>query len=298
MLRGRIVSASGVKAEDLKPAPSAAWVLQSDRGITYNSDIPDGSRLVEGEWWGRDYQGPPLLSLEKRIADGLGLKIGDPVTVNVLGRNITATIANMRIVDWQNLGINFVLVYSPGTFRGAPYTHIATLTYPRESTLQEETALLKAIAAQFPAVTTVRVKDALDTVGAVVTNLVLAIRGASLVTLLAAALVLAGALAASHHGRVYDAVILKTLGATRGRLMSAYVLEYALIGTATALMGTLAGSLAAWMVVTRVMNLTYVWLPLPALAAACGALVITIAFGLIGTFGALGQKPASVLRNL
>jgi putative ABC transport system permease protein len=93
-------------------------------------------------------------------------------------------------------------------------------------------------------------------------------------------------------------VILKTLGATRGRLMSAYGLEYALIGAATALMGTLAGTLAAWMVVTRVMNLTFVWLPLPALAAACGALVITIAFGLIGTFGALGQKPASVLRNL
>ncbi len=298
MLRGRIVAANSVKAEDLRPLPNAAWVLQSDRGITYTGDIPAGSRVVEGTWWGKDYDGPPLLSFEKKIADGLSLKIGDPVTVNVLGRNITATIANLRVVDWQNLGINFVLVYSPNAFRGAPHTHIATLTYPRASTLQEETALLKEMAAAFPAVTTVRVKDALDAVGAVVSNLILAIRGASVVTLLAAALVLAGALAASHHSRVYDAVILKTLGATRARLIAAYALEYTLLGSATALVGVAAGSLAAWMVVARVMNLTYVWLPLPALTAAAGALTITIVFGLIGTFGALGQKPAPVLRNL
>ena len=298
MLRGRIVAANGVKAEELKAPPNAAWVLQSDRGITYTGTVPAGSRVVEGTWWGPDYQGPPLLSFEKRVADGLGLKIGDPITVNVLGRNITATIANLREVDWQNLGINFVLVYSPGAFRGAPHTHIATLTYPRESTLQEETALLKDIARDFPSVTTVRVKDALDAVGAVVSNLILAIRGASVVTLLAAALVLAGALAASHHSRVYDAVILKTLGATRARLIAAYGLEYALLGAATALFGVLAGSLAAWMVVSKVMNLTYVWLPVPALIAAGAALVVTIVFGLIGTYGALGQKPATVLRNL
>lgn len=298
MLRGRIVAANGIKAEDLKPSPNAAWVLQSDRGITYDDNIPLGSRVVEGAWWGPDYQGPPLLSFEKRIADGLGLKIGDPVTVNVLGRNITATVSNLREVDWQNLGINFVMVYSPGTFRGAPHTHIATLTYPGQSTLQEEMTLLKRMAKEFPSVTTVRVKDALDAVGAVVSNLILAIRGSSLVTLLAAGLVLGGALAASHHNRVYDAVILKTLGATRARLIAAYALEYALLGTATALLGVAAGSLAAWMVVTQVMNLTYVWLPLPSMAAAAAALLVTLVFGLIGTYGALGQKPAPVLRNL
>ena len=130
MLRGRIVSAHGVRAEDLKAPPNAAWVLQSDRGITYAGDVPAGSRVVAGKWWGPDYQGPPLVSFENKIAEGLGLKIGDPVVVNVLGRNITATLANTRAVDWQSLGINFVLVYSPGAFRGAPHTHIATFTYP------------------------------------------------------------------------------------------------------------------------------------------------------------------------
>ena len=120
MLRGRIVAAGGRKAEDIKPRQDAQWVLQSDRGITYTGEIPKGSRLVEGEWWGTDYAGPPLLSFEKKLADGLGLKLGDDVTVNVLGRNITARIANMRTVDWESLGINFVLVFSPGAFAGAP----------------------------------------------------------------------------------------------------------------------------------------------------------------------------------
>ena len=299
MLRGRIVAANDIKAEDLKVTASAAWVLQSDRGITYAGELPAGSRLAAGEWWGPAYAGPPLVSMEKKIADGLNLKLGDPITVNVLGRNITAKVANLRSVDWQGLGINFVLVYSPGAFAGAPHTHIATLTWPGGGgTLEQETALVKAVADAFPSITTVRVKDALDAVGGIVRNLVLAVRGASVLALVAAVLVLGGALAAGHRHRVYDAVVLKTLGATRGRLLGAYALEYLLLGAATALFGVAAGSIAAWLVVTELMNLPFVWLPGPAAAAAIGALAVTIAFGLIGTFSALGHKPATVLRNL
>jgi putative ABC transport system permease protein len=298
MLRGRIVSAHGTPAEQLKPKEEAAWVLQSDRGITYSNEVPPGSRLVEGDWWKPDYDGPPLVSFEKRIADGLGLKLGDPVTVNVLGRNITATIANMRTVDWQSLSINFVMVFSPNAFRGAPHTHLATLTYPGGSSAAQEGAVLRTVADSFPMVTTVRVKDALEAIGELVGNLVLGIRGASAVTLLAAALVLGGALAAGHRHRVYDAVILKTLGATRARLLAAFTIEYLLLGAATALFGMLSGSLASWLIVTELMHLRFTWLPLPALVAAIGAVIVTVVLGLLGTFSALGQKPAPVLRNL
>jgi putative ABC transport system permease protein len=298
MLRGRIVSANGVPAENIKPADAAAWVLQSDRGITYGGEIPKGSRLVEGKWWGPDYDGPPLVSFEKKIADGLGLKLGDPIVVNVLGRNITTHIANMRTVDWQSLGINFVMVFSPNAFRGAPHTHLATLTYPNGSTTAQEAAIIGSVADKFPTVTSVRVKEALESVGAIIANMVLAIRGASAITLLAAALVLGGALAAGHRRKVYDAVILKTLGATRRRLLAAYIIEYFLLGSATALFGVLSGSLAGWLIVTDLMHLKFTWLPLPALAAAAAAVAVTVVLGLIGTFSALGQKPASVLRNL
>jgi putative ABC transport system permease protein len=298
MLRGRIVAAGGRKAEDIKPRQEAQWVLQSDRGITYTGEVPRGSRVVEGEWWGKDYAGPPMLSFEKKLADGLGLKLGDDVTVNVLGRNITARISNMRAVDWESLGINFVLVFSPGAFAGAPATDIATVTWPGGGSAAEETALLKAVGTEFPAVTAVRVKDALDAIGNLVVNLVLAVRVASSVTLIAAVLVLGGALAAGHRHRVYDAVILKTLGATRRQLITAYALEYLLLGLATVLFGVAAGSIAAWRVVADIMTLQFAWQGAPAVAAALTALAITLMFGLVGTFAALGRKPAAVLRNL
>ncbi len=298
MLRGRIVSAGGTKVEDLHPKPEAAWVLQSDRGITYTAELPAGSRLTDGEWWGPDYAGPPLVSFEKKVAQGLGLKIGDEVTVNVLGRNLTARIANLRSVDWQSLGINFVMVFSPGTFAGAPVADIATVAFPGGGNDAEEAALMKAVADAFPGVTAVRVKEALDAVRAVVANLVLGVRGASAITLIAAVLVLAGALAAGHRHRVYDAVILKTLGATRRQLMTAYATEYLLLGSATVIFGVIAGSLAGWGIVADFMTLPFHWQFAPALGAALAAVVLTVTLGLIGTWPALSRKPAAVLRNL
>jgi putative ABC transport system permease protein len=297
MLRGRIVEARGVKAEELKPAPDAEWVLQSDRGLTYANDVPAGSKVVEGQWWGPNYGGPPLVSFEKKLADGLGLKLGDSVTVNALGRNVTATIGNMRSVDWQSLGINFVLVFSPNTFKGAPHTEIATLTEPSSSPANDA-RIVKVVADAFPNVTSVRVREALQTVGDVVNNLVLAIRAASGLTLISAILVLAGALAAGHRHRVYDAVILKTLGATRLRLIGAYAAEYLMIGLATALFAVLAGSVAAWFVVTRLMTLSFVFEATSAAAVLGAALIVTVGLGLVGTLVALNQKAATVLRNL
>jgi putative ABC transport system permease protein len=297
MLRGRIVAARGVKAEELKPSNDSEWVLQSDRGLTYTSELPKGSKIVEGEWWGADYQGPILVSLEKKIADGLKLKIGDEIVVNVLGRDIPAKIANLRNIDWQGLGINFVLVFSPNAFKGAPHSHIATLTEAHPDPAGDA-RIIKQVADAFPMVTSVRVREALETVGTVITNLALAIRGASAVTLISAILVLGGALAAGHRHRVYDAVILKTLGATRVRLLGAYALEYLMIGFATAIFGVIAGSVAAWLIVTRLMTLSFVWQASSATGVVAAALVVTVGLGLAGTLLALNQKPATVLRNL
>lgn len=298
MLRGRIVRLNGMPAEQAKPDPEAAWVLQSDRGITYAEEIPNGSKLVEGEWWPKDYAGPPLVSIEKRIADGLGLKLGDTITVNVLGRVLEAKVQNLRTIEWESLGINFVLLFSPNTFRGAPHTSLATLTYAQTASAQTELNLLKDVANQFPAVTTVRVKEALEAINSLVSDLTMAIRGTSTITLLASVLVLAGALAAGHHSRVYDAVILKTLGASRRTLITAYAIEYAVLGLATALVAAVAGGIAASYVVQNVMRFRFEFDPWAALLAALVAVVLTVAFGLLGTWRALGEKPVKILRNL
>jgi putative ABC transport system permease protein len=297
MLRGRIVAARGLKAEALKASQDSEWVLQSDRGLTYTGEIPKGSQIVEGEWWGADYTGPPLVSMEKKIADGLKLKIGDEIVVNVLGRDIPARIGNLRTIDWQGLGINFVLVFSPNAFRGAPHSHVATLTEAHPDPAGDA-KIIKQVADAFPMVTSVRVREALETIGTVVTNLALAIRGASAVTLISAILVLGGALAAGHRHRVYDAVILKTLGATRARLLGAYALEYLMIGFTTAIFGVVAGSVAAWLIITRLMTLSFIWQAGSAAGVVAAALLVTVGLGLAGTLLALNQKPATVLRNL
>ena len=298
LMRGRILRINETRAEDVQAAERAAWVLEGDRGITLSATVPEGSRLVQGEWWPADYKGPPLVSFDAEIAAGLGIGIGDTVTVNVLGRSLTARIANLRRVEWQSLGINFVMVFSPNTFAGAPFTSLASLTMPHAGSTESEAKILAESARRFPSITAVRVKDALDAVNDVVGKLAVAIRGASGITILAGVLVLAGALGAGHRARIYDAVILKALGATRGRLVFAYALEYGLLGLVTAGFALVAGFLTARVVVTQLMKMDFVWFAPAAFAAAGGAVAVTVLLGLLGTWRVLGQKPARHLRSM
>ena len=307
MLRGRIVSIDGVPAAKINAKEGGKWVLRGDRGITYASNLPSNSTLAEGQWWSDDHGGENLVSFAAEEAGEIGVKLGDVIVVNVLGRNISAKVANLRNVEWQSMSINFVMVFSPNTFAGAPHAHLATLRASKDSTLSgEETktqaerdgAILKAITSQFPTVTTVRVRDALNAVNGLISQLATAIRAAALLALAASILVLGGALAAGNRARVHDAVVLKTLGATRRTLIGAFVLEYAILGLATALFALLAGGLAAWFVIDQIMGFTFLLLGEVAVLTVVAALIFTVGFGLIGTWRVLGQKAAPVLREL
>ena len=298
MLRGRMLSLAGVPVNEIEVPPGSEWALRGDRGVTYSAVLPENSNLTEGSWWPEDYQGKPLVSYDAELAAEFGLKIGDQISVNVLGREIDAEIANLREVDWETLAINFVLVFSPNTFAGAPHSVLATLTYPQGSQTEDELAVLKTVTNAFPAVTSVRVKDALDQANELIGQLALAVRVAASIALIASILVLGGALAAGQRHRVYDAVILKTLGATRMQLIQAFGLEYLLLGSVTAVFGLIAGSGAAWFVLERVMGVDFTFLPSVALSALLPALVLTVGFGLAGTWRLLGQKAAPVLREL
>src|SRR5690606_34725536 len=221
MLRGRIMALNGVDVRDLTVPPEGAWVLRGDRGITYSETAPENSTVVQGEWWPTGYEGEPLVSFAAEEGFQLGLKLGDTVTVNVLGRNVTARIASFRRIDWESMGINFVMVFSPNTFAGAPHAWLATLT-DADADAADEARVLNTVTRAFPAVTTVRVKDALDIVNSLVAQLATAIRAAASVALIASVLVLSGALAAGNRARIHDAVVMKTLGATRRTLITAF----------------------------------------------------------------------------
>jgi putative ABC transport system permease protein len=298
MLRGRIVSLAGVPAEDIDPPPEARWVLNGDRGITYSDGLPEGSRLVAGQWWPPDYQGEPLVSFDAELAMSLNLALGDEIAVNVLGRQVTAKLASLRTVDWQSLGINFVMIFSPNTFAGAPHMILSSLTLPEEAGGVRDSEVMSAVSRAFPHVTIVRVKEALDTANALLGEIMWAIRGASGITIIASVLVLAGALAAGQRGRIRDAAILKTFGATRRRLMAAFALEYLLLALATAIFAILIGTAAAYLVLTQVMHASFVFAPTVAIGTTVGAALALIALGLAANWRVLGLKPAPILRTL
>ncbi len=215
MLRGRIVALKDVPVEKVKVPSSAEWVLNGDRGITYSDTLPPGSQTTEGQWWAPDYEGEPLVSFEADVAKALGLAIGDSVTVNVIGRNLTARIANLRKVQWGSMDINFVMIFSQNALRKAPFNYLATLSWPEGQApdLKAESAILKAVAAAYPTVSAIDVKDALGAINGVFEKVMRAVRIAGSVTLIMGALVVAGALMAAQRRRIYEAVVLRTLGA-------------------------------------------------------------------------------------
>ena len=233
--------------------------------------------------------------IDAEAAAGMGLEVGDHITFNVLGREIRARIANTRHIDWRSLGMNFVVIFAPGTLERAPYSHIASVRAGPGA--GAEAALERAVTERFPNVATIRVKDALEAVNRVLANIAWAMRITAGITILAGMLVLAGAIAAGHHRRVRDAVMLKVLGARRRQVLVAFMLEYGLLGLATGAIAAAIGSAAAWIVVTQVMESDWAFAPAAVLVPSLIATAVTLLFGFAGTWRALGQKPAPLLRN-
>jgi putative ABC transport system permease protein len=238
MIRGRITKIDGVRAADAAITPEARWAIRGERGISQSPDMPDNAHLVEGEWWSVDHEGENLLSLDVQVAEGMGLGIGDTLTVSILGREITAQIANLRDVRWESGAMNFALIFSPNALRGAPGMYIATVN----SEDGAEEAIERAVVDAMPNVTIVQVREALEILEQVLGALGTAVRVTAAVALIAGALVLAGAIAAGHARRIYESVVLKVLGATRSDVLKAFIFEYCLLGLATGTIAAVVGS--------------------------------------------------------
>jgi putative ABC transport system permease protein len=274
--------------------PEGAWFLRGDRGLTYARDIPEGSRVIEGGWWAPDYTGDPLISLDVEAARAVGLEVGDTLTISILGREIEAQIASLREINWDTMGFNFVIVFAPGTLETAPHSFMATISMPAE----QELAFSRAIANAFPSVSVIRVKEVVDTVAAMLGQLSVAVRSAASVAILAGIAVLIGALAASRRARIYDSVMLKLLGATRGRILLGQAVEFLILALVVAGLAFALGTAAGWYVVVEVLELE--WAPdwsVVALTLVAGAL-ITLILGLLGSLPALAARPARALRAL
>lgn len=298
MLRGRIVRLNDVAADKAKIDPEAQWVLNGDRGLTYAEELPKGSKLVAGKWWDPNVTGEPQLSFAARLAGEMNLGIGDTVTVNILGRNITARITSLREIEWESLAINFVMVFSPNTLKSAPHNLLATVRFPKATSPEARAAASREVGKKLPNVTMINVRDAISSFSAVFAKVMIAVRVAAGITLLAGALVLAGALATAQRRRVLQAVVLKCIGATRRKLLLSHFAEYGLLAFVTACVALIVGTIAAWVVASQILETTLVFSWLAVAGALLISIVLILAFGAFGTWRVLAAKPLPILRGL
>ena len=291
-LRGRIVRVKGLDPEQALVRDDHAWLIQGDRGLSYATTPPDNP-VIAGSWWPEDYAGPPLLSVDADVMEAFDLVLGDTITLNVLGRELTAEVRHVREVEWQGMQINFALLLSPEPLRHAPHGYIATVS----ATLEAEARIERTLAREFPQVTVVRVREALGRVAELMGSIAAAARSVGAVTLFAGALVLAGAVAAGHRRRTYESVVLKVLGVRRRDVVLIHAAEFALLGIVTGVIAAGAGTVTAWGVTTWVLEQDWVFLPGAAAGAAGFCVLLTLGLGLFGTWRALGEPASPHLRN-
>ena len=288
MLRGIITRINGQPARDV----TDHWVIQGDRGLTYSTEPRPGTVITDGEWWAADYSGPPLISFSREEAEEMGLSLGDTLTVNVLGRDITAEITSFRQVDFDDAGMGFVMSMNPAALQGAPHSWISTV-YAEP---QAEAAILRDLAQAYPNITAIRIRDAIDQVLVVLGGIAAATRYGALATLVTGFLVLIGAAAAGERARTYEAAVLKTLGAPRARILRSFALRAALLGLAAALVALGAGMTGGWAVSTFIMETGFTPIWSNALAIVLGGVLTTLLAGLAFALRPLSAKPARVLR--
>lgn len=290
MLRGVITRINGMPATEVA---GDHWVIQGDRGVSYAGALPETTEILEGEWWGADYVGAPQISFAAEEAEEIGLKLGDSMTVNILGRDITGTVTSFRDVDFSTAGMGFVLVMNEAALAGAPHSFIATVYAEK----QAEAAILRDITSANPNITAISVRDAIDNVSNILGSIAAATSYGAAATLLTGFLVLIGAAAAGQQNRTYEAAILKTLGATRQRILMSFALRSALLGTAAGLVALTAGIIGGWAVSFYILETDYEIIWNNALAIVAGGVIATLLAGLAFAAAPLATKPARTLRS-
>lgn len=292
-LRGRIVSVNGIPAENALKDESERWLLQNDRGFTYATTLPAHSEILKGTWWPADYQGPPLISVVEDVARGFGVGPGDQITVNILGRDITATIANVRSVNWMNFTINYAITFAPGVLEAAPHGWLATVV----ADPAQEASIQRNIGAAFPNITMIRLSDAVAAAGDILGNMATAVRMIAVIAVVTGVFVLAGSLAATRTQRLYDTVVLKVLGIPNRVLLSGFLAEFGLLGILAGILSLALGALVSWAVLVPLMDLKWHFYMMPAILTGLAGFVLTIAIGWAVTGRVLSAPAAPHLRN-
>jgi putative ABC transport system permease protein len=234
------------------------------------------------------------VSIDDEALVAFGLEMGDTVTLNIAGRELIATITSSRMIEWQNFGLNFVFVLSPGSIEQAPHNWVATVS---TDDADIEAQLDRDIAAVMPNVSSISVREAANTVGRILGLVSISIQVTAGITLIAGFAVLAGTVAAGEARRIQSSIILKVLGATRRVILMSYIYEYLLLGVITSLVAVAIGAAASYAILTVLLEAEFTFSPSLAATVALGGAAATVILGLIGASRTLGRKPGPVLRQ-
>jgi len=294
-LRGPVIALNGVPVAQIKAIPEGAWILRGDRGLTFARDLPPANRIVAGQWWPADYRGPPLVSIDVAAASALGLKVGDAMTVGVLGRPIEARIASLRQIDWRSLGFNFAIIFSPGAIDTAPYTLMASIAPGAGVPTQ---GFERRLTADFPMVSAIRVAEIVEQAKILLSSIGGAVRMATAFAILMGMVVLAGSVVATRAERRRDIVLLRLVGATRGQVARTQLIEFALLSAVVAVAALGAGMAAAWTLVTQGFDFAFRPDLVTILLIPLGSIALAVIAAFAAAQPALSARPAEGLRTL
>jgi putative ABC transport system permease protein len=293
VVRSRLAAVNGASIEG-RTRREDAWYLTREYVLTWAQEPPGHNPVVAGRWWTPEEAArEPLISVEEEIARQLGVGLGDTLTFDVQGVPVSARITSLRHVDWRSLTSNFFVIFSPGALDGAPSTVIATVRIRPD----QENRLQSAVVAAFPNITAIPIREVLERVGAILDQIALAVRLVAAFSVGAGLIVMAGALAITRQQRLYQSVILKALGATRGFVSRVFAVEYALLGAAAGLAGSALAAVLAWAVLRFALDVPSRWAPGTLLAGVASATALAVLVGFLGTRRLLGRRPLGVLRS-
>jgi putative ABC transport system permease protein len=295
VVRSRLAAVNGAP---VSPGASSkredVWYLTREYVLTWAKEPPGHNTVVAGRWWTPEEAArEPLISVEDEIARQLGVGLGDTLTFDIQGVPVSARVTSLRHVEWRSFTSNFFVIFSPGALEGAPTTFIATVSVRP----QREGALQSAVVAAFPNVTAIPVREVLERVTAVLDQIALAVRLVAAFSIGAGLIVMAGALAITRQQRLYQSVILKALGATRGFVSRVFAVEYALLGAAAGVAGSVLAAGLAWAVLRFAFDVPWQWAPVTLIVGVLAATGLALLVGFLGTRRLLGRPPLGVLRG-
>ncbi len=270
------------------------WYLSREYVLTFLDQIPKGNQILRGNWWkpGQVFT-EPQVSVEEEAAKSLGLEVGSRLEFDIQGVRTNAEVASIRKVDWGNFSTNFYMILSPGSLDGAPLTYVATINVPSD----QEVPLQQAVVDSFPNVSAINVGDVLDNFSRVLDHLALAIQAVAIFCVVTGGLVMAAALSATRYRRLYESVILKTLGATRGLIARAFAAEYAILGLAGGVMAVGLSSVLSWLMLTYLFEISWSLQHTTLITGLTFTIVLALSVGFLSTFHILGERPLKILRH-